>query len=119
MVTNKYDDIGLNFLVGGDGNVYEGRGYYRGAHTCGYNEGSICISLIGNFEKYEATERQLEAAKSFIVNLKRENKIDSNYQLFGQTQLNGYSSPGKYVYSLIQSWEQWTAGEMERFICNN
>ncbi len=32
----KYCDIGYNFLIGGDGNVYEGRGWDRqGSHTIG------------------------------------------------------------------------------------
>ncbi|XP_071487700.1 peptidoglycan-recognition protein SC1a-like [Diadema antillarum] len=35
-------DIGYNFLIGGDGNVYEGRGLERkGAHARSYNQYSI------------------------------------------------------------------------------
>lgn len=34
MATKKFDDIAYNFLVGGDGLVYEGRGWTKGgAHT--------------------------------------------------------------------------------------
>jgi hypothetical protein len=34
----QYCDIGYSFLIGGDGNVYEGRGWDRlGAHTEGFN----------------------------------------------------------------------------------
>ena len=33
-----WSDIGYSFLIGGDGRVYEGRGWGRvGAHTYGYN----------------------------------------------------------------------------------
>jgi hypothetical protein len=32
----QYCDIGYSFLIGGDGNVYEGRGWDRvGSHTIG------------------------------------------------------------------------------------
>ena len=32
-------DIGYNFVIGGDGHVYEGRGWkVVGAHTSGYNK---------------------------------------------------------------------------------
>jgi len=42
----------LSFLIGGDGNVYEGCGWTReGAHTYGYNKKSVGIAFIGNFER--------------------------------------------------------------------
>ena len=35
---NGWCDIGYSFLVGGDGNIYEGRGWDEiGAHTGGFN----------------------------------------------------------------------------------
>ena len=29
----KWNDIGYNFIIGGDGRIYEGRGQHRGAHS--------------------------------------------------------------------------------------
>ncbi len=38
MDSNGWSDIGYSFLVGGDGKIYEGRGWnVVGAHTSGYN----------------------------------------------------------------------------------
>ena len=43
---NGWCDIGYSFLVGGDGNVYEGRGWDEiGAHTGGFN--SVVRGAIG------------------------------------------------------------------------
>ena len=43
-------DIGYNFVIGEDGNIYEGRGWdYTGAHAIGYNTQSIGICIIGDF----------------------------------------------------------------------
>lgn len=40
-----------SFAIGGDGKVYEGRGFDRvGAHAPSYNNKSIGIVLIGNWE---------------------------------------------------------------------
>ena len=45
-----WSDIGYSFLVGGDGNVYEGRGWGReGAHTFGYNSVSYAASFMGDY----------------------------------------------------------------------
>jgi peptidoglycan-recognition protein LB len=43
-------DIGYNFAVGGDGRVYQGRGFnVMGAHAPPYNNKSIGICLIGDW----------------------------------------------------------------------
>jgi len=45
-----WDDIGYSFLVGEDGNVYEGRGWDRvGAHAPQYNQISIGVCFLGDF----------------------------------------------------------------------
>lgn len=41
----------FSFLIGGDGNVYEGAGWHKvGAHTRGYNTRSLGIAFIGNYQ---------------------------------------------------------------------
>lgn len=108
MTDRKFDDIALNFLVGGDGKAYEGRSYHVGAHTKGYNFDSICIAFIGNFEEYEAPKRQLLAAQRIIEDGIAAKNIVPEYTLLGQIQLNGFSSPGKRLYNQIQSWSRWS-----------
>ena len=62
-----YWDIGYNFLVGQDGNVYEGRGWdLRGAHVRGYNSVSIGIAFIGNFSYRKPNRAAISAAKRLI-----------------------------------------------------
>ncbi|KAH8378653.1 hypothetical protein KR009_000484 [Drosophila setifemur] len=47
----KFRDIGYNFLIGGDGRIYEGLGFgFRGEHAPNYNSQSIGIAFIGNFQ---------------------------------------------------------------------
>jgi len=46
-----WNDIAYTFLVCEDGRVYEGRGWnVKGSHTLGYNEISIGICLIGDYQ---------------------------------------------------------------------
>jgi len=50
MDTNGWIDIGYNFVVGEDGNIYEGRGWTKqGAHAVNWNSRSIGIAVIGDF----------------------------------------------------------------------
>lgn len=62
-VQNKgYADIGYHFLVNERGGISEGRAInVRGAHTGGYNTGTIGVVLLGNFETGEPTSLQQQA----------------------------------------------------------
>ncbi|KAH7941925.1 hypothetical protein HPB49_018580 [Dermacentor silvarum] len=67
MDTNRWPDISYNFLVGGDGLVYEGRGFGReGAHTHGYNRVGIAIAFVGDYNRAKPSQRMLLAAKRLI-----------------------------------------------------
>ncbi|XP_032290489.1 peptidoglycan-recognition protein SC2 isoform X7 [Drosophila virilis] len=105
----NWDHIGYNFLVGGDGMVYEGRGWdSQGAHTLGYNSDSIGISFIGTFIKIHPTDEQLQACKLLLEEGVRLKKLVPDYKLYGHRQLSATESPGEILYSIIQTWPHWT-----------
>lgn len=63
-----WDDIGYNFVIGGDGCVYEGRGWNRvGAHTKGYNKVGIAFCLMGNYESKAPSQLMLDTTKKLIT----------------------------------------------------
>ena len=54
----------ISFLVGGDGNIYEGRGWnVLGSHTSGYNSVGYGTCFIGNF----MTENPVQAAQDVFL----------------------------------------------------
>uniref|UniRef100_A0A8C7J658 Peptidoglycan recognition protein 5 n=1 Tax=Oncorhynchus kisutch TaxID=8019 RepID=A0A8C7J658_ONCKI len=66
MQDRNFDDIGYNFLIGGDCTVYEGRGWgVVGTHTKGNNHNSLAIAFMGNFNN----ESPSPAAKSSVKQL--------------------------------------------------
>lgn len=102
-------DIKYNFLVGGDGNVYEGRGWRKeGAHTRGYNVDSLGIALIGTFNKVEPPEIQMKAAQNVMKEGILLRMLPRDYKLYGQRQLLPYLTSGNALYAVIQKWPNWT-----------
>lgn len=109
MESQKWDDIGYNFLVGGDGNVYIGRGWDSlGAHTKGYNSKSIGIAFIGTFTSVTPPQRQLMAAQKLIEEGVRLGKLTPDYKLYGHRQFLNTESPGTMLYEIIKKWDHWT-----------
>nr|CAD7606028.1 unnamed protein product [Timema genevievae] len=101
-------DIGYNFLVGGDGYAYEGRGWnHVGAHALGYNNVSIGISIIGTFISVLPPDSQLLAAKQLIQRGVELGKVSPNYKLLGHRQVSATESPGTALYDEIKTWPNW------------
>ncbi|XP_054736100.1 peptidoglycan-recognition protein LC-like [Anastrepha obliqua] len=107
--SNGWSDIGYNFLVGGNGLVYEGRGWYEeGAHTKGYNKDGIGIAFIGTFNEEVPTANDLKAAQLLIEEGVKLGVLAQDYRLYGARQLSGTESPGKALYSIITKWPHWS-----------
>lgn len=103
-VNGSEPDIGFNFVVGGDGNIYVGRGW----HTTNFHmNSSIGISFMGNFEINELTDVMIDAALS-LISYGEENKIfSSRYRIVGHNQTYPTESPGENVYRIIKNWDHF------------
>jgi len=66
--TAGWDDIGYNFLVGEDGNAYEGRGWdYVGAQVREYNSVSLGFAIIGTYDTRLPNSAALNTVKELIA----------------------------------------------------
>ncbi|CAK9822042.1 Peptidoglycan-recognition protein SA [Anthophora retusa] len=100
----------LKFLIGGDGNIYEGCGWYReGAHTYGYNKKSLGIAFIGNFQEKVANSKMLDAAHKLILCGKSMGILRENVRVIGANQVKSTASPGFELYGQIQDWPEWAS----------
>lgn len=100
-------DIGYNFVIGGDGDIYEGRGWdVRNFH----HWPSIGICFIGSFNKDELNDRMISAAKLLIEQAFNTSKISTDYILVGQNQTDPRLplSPGNNVYRIIKLWPHFS-----------
>ena len=78
--SQRYCDLGYNFLVDKFGRVFEGRygGLHvpvLGAHTAGYNSNAFGVSLMGDFQTAEPAAAMMEATAKVIAW-----KLDGHYR---------------------------------------
>ncbi|XP_022914118.2 uncharacterized protein [Onthophagus taurus] len=101
----KFNDIAYNFIIGGDGYVYEGRGWdYAGTHAIGYNNISIGIAFIGSFTKFLPESHQLDQAQFLIAEGIKKKYICNDYNLVGLNHINAFESPGRLLIEEIKNW---------------
>lgn len=65
---NGWDDIGYNWLIDGEGVIYEGRGSgTQGAHFSCMNNQTTGICMIGNFENSTPTQAAITSLENLIA----------------------------------------------------
>uniref|UniRef100_A0A1B6KT38 Peptidoglycan recognition protein family domain-containing protein n=1 Tax=Graphocephala atropunctata TaxID=36148 RepID=A0A1B6KT38_9HEMI len=101
----RWYDIGFNFLVGGDGSVYFGRGWdWVGAHTKGHNHGTLGVAMIGTFTHKLPNDSQMTALRRLIKLGVRMKKIKKNYSLVTECQLHHTWSPERRLAEELARW---------------
>lgn len=115
MESHELDDISYNFLVGGDGYAYVGRGWDTlGAHSKGHNAKSICIAFIGDFSIKSPPDQQLNVVKKLIEQGVKLRKLTADYKLLGHCQVKATESPGRVLYEIIQKWPHWSPKNIKK-----
>lgn len=108
--TNRWNDIGYNFAIGGDGNVYEGREWAKsGAHAPNFNGKSLGVVFIGNFMNGSPSTAAINAFHALIkcgVQLKH---VATTYKLIGHRQVRSTEYPGTKLYELVKKWPHYTS----------
>ncbi|XP_043462746.1 peptidoglycan-recognition protein SC2-like [Leptopilina heterotoma] len=100
----NWSDISYNFLIGEDGNVYEGLGWGKmGERLSRFDHRSIGICIIGNFNSREPNSSAIETLKDLIKFGVSDGEIQSNYKLIGHRQISASDCPGDRLYNLIKN----------------
>ncbi|KAL3863962.1 hypothetical protein ACJMK2_005691 [Sinanodonta woodiana] len=105
MDVRGWDDIGYSFLIGGDGQVYEGRGWDRvGAHTLHWNDVSIAFSIMGEYTHKLPNTAALNAVINIMECGIQMGKITKDYKMYGHRDVRSTECPGQRLYDLIRTW---------------
>ncbi|KRT84862.1 hypothetical protein AMK59_2190 [Oryctes borbonicus] len=108
MKYNGRDDIGYNFLIGEDGNIYEGVGWNRAVTNIpSYDRDSLHIAVMGDYTSTLPDEKVLDAMKRLIQCAVSRSTIDVNYQVFGHRQVELDDCPGTRLLQEIKKWPDW------------
>lgn len=111
-------DIAYNFLVGGDGRIYEGRGWDKsGAHSVNFNSKSLGIAFIGNYQKYAPVEAQINATLNLIACGVEKGYLTPIREIHGHRDVSCTISPGDYVYAVIRLWDGYKGGKLRDYNC--
>ncbi|XP_060040413.1 peptidoglycan recognition protein 4 isoform X2 [Erinaceus europaeus] len=101
-------DTSYNFLVGQDGNIYEGVGWDgQGSHTSGYNDISLGIAFLGTFSGTPPNTAAQEAAQNLIQCAVDKGYLVPDYLLVGQSDVANTLSPGQALYNIIKMWSHY------------
>ncbi|XP_026286553.1 peptidoglycan-recognition protein SC2-like [Frankliniella occidentalis] len=104
-----FSDIGYNFLVGGDGHAYWGRGWDTvGAHTYGWNTKSIGVGIIGTFTNETAPPALQSALRRLLEWGVSLGKLTGNYKIMGACQVQSSDSPGWSFMEDLRTWSHWS-----------
>lgn len=114
-ITRGWGDIGYNYLIDPEGNVYEGR--YGGEGVVGAhvgpmgNRGSIGIALLGNYNEDEVPEKAEKALIALLAEKTKQYGIDpegSSYfrgeyipNITGHREVMKTSCPGEKLWNLL------------------
>lgn len=117
----RYGDIGPNFLVGGDGLIFEGRGVnVVPAMVKGFNTKIIAILFIGTYSSNDMpNDKQIENVKTVLKALVAKGVLQPDYTLQGLCQLITYNvAPGKHIMDIMYKFDHWLSTNSETCLRN-
>ena len=78
----------LSFLIGGEGNIYKGRGWnIQGAHTGGFNTEGYGVCFLGNFMEKNPSDAAIAAYHNLTRCMVEKDKISTKYEMYGHRQM--------------------------------
>lgn len=113
-LSKGWGDIGYNYIIDQQGNIYEGRyggEMVVGAHAGAGNHGSIGIAILGNFQDNDPPQAVLDSLTALIKEKATMYHIDTegaslfrgvNYpNVMGHRDIMSTSCPGDKLYAML------------------
>ncbi|TMW52569.1 hypothetical protein DOY81_002394, partial [Sarcophaga bullata] len=103
--SEQWEELPYNFLIGGDGQAYEVRGWeYSSSIIAVPQERSLVIGIIGNFDYSTPSKILLQTAFSLIQESSKRRKINRKYYIYG---LHSDLNDGQLLFKEVMKWPQF------------
>lgn len=106
---NRYNEIGFNFAIGGNGLVYVGRGWsIQGEFASHLQSRSLSVAFIGNYGNVLPNQRQLNTFQSLIICGMQYGVIPQHVTYFGHHQVrHEVACPGQAFLHYLSTWPRF------------
>jgi hypothetical protein len=107
----RYGQISYNYVIHPhDGEILEGCGLRRGAHTEGRNSTAVGICWAGNYNDRQPKVQQLDATRWLIGELIRFGHLVAEPTILGHSDVGATACPGSKLHALLDvirhPWEE-------------
>jgi len=103
-------DVQYNFLVGGDGRIYEGRGFsLQGGMPDSFSSQTLILAFMGAFFVTYPLDIQLRNSEAFLEEAAKNGFLDPDFRVAGAMDIRKSDSPGCRLNAQIKgSWKRYT-----------
>lgn len=110
---NGWSDIGYHYVIEGEGQVVLGRPVgIAGAHVKGDNKHTIGICVVGNFEREEPHEKQLEALDLLLRGLMAVYELErKDIYVHREHSRASTDCPGTNLLAYVDEWRNNEEGQ--------
>ncbi|XP_054275858.1 peptidoglycan-recognition protein LA-like isoform X2 [Macrosteles quadrilineatus] len=103
----RQPDIHVNFLIGGDGKLYWGRGFATQGNSTKDNNQTVEVELIGDFSENGPSKEMTEVFQQFVDAGIRSGLIAKDYALLARCQLVPGVTVGLELLRDVEKWPQY------------
>ncbi|CAD7002421.1 unnamed protein product [Ceratitis capitata] len=108
MTLGNAQEVPFNFLIGGDRQTYEARGWnYESGLNVARQNATLVIAFIGNYTNMAPSALQLHSALSLIAESVRLKKLQRQYKIYGLRNLTNSQNDGEALFGEIRQWAQY------------
>ncbi|XP_012157241.1 peptidoglycan-recognition protein LD isoform X1 [Ceratitis capitata] len=108
MTLGNAQEVPFNFLIGGDRQTYEARGWnYESGLNLARQNATLVIAFIGNYTNMAPSTLQLHSALSLIAESVRLKKLQRQYKIYGLRNLTNSQNDGEALFGEIRQWAQY------------